>query len=89
MLEEANSRKNAEVIQWGQELDEIDHLAFAGKEVSNDEFLQIAQSLIDGTDRIKRLEKVRAKKQQLLNKVRELEEIERELEETIISHKNQ
>jgi hypothetical protein len=30
-----NQESVAEIIKWGEELDELDHLAFAGKPVSN------------------------------------------------------
>jgi hypothetical protein len=75
MSEATNYTKKADIDKWGQELDELDSTAFAGKPVSDDEFTQIAQSYIDGTYLYNYLEKVKNKKRELLAKLAELEVI--------------
>lgn len=77
-----------EQIQYWKELDELDSSAFSGKPVSDSEFTEIVQSLLDGSNWVKRLDKVKAKKQQLLAKVAELEEIEREIEQKLTKSSN-
>ncbi|BAZ16471.1 hypothetical protein NIES4071_83480 [Calothrix sp. NIES-4071] len=77
-----------EQIQYWKELDELDCIAFAGKPVSDSEFTEIVQSLLDGSNWVRHLNKVKAKKQQLLAKVAELEEIEREIEQKLTKSSN-
>lgn len=72
-----------EQIQYWKELDELDSDAFAGKTLSDSEFTEMLQSWLDGSNWVRRLNKVKAKKQQLLAKVAELEEIEREIEQKL------
>lgn len=78
-----NQESVAEIIKSGEELDKLDHLAFAGKPVSNEEFIIIAKSVLNGTNWQRHLEKVRAKKQRLLAEIVELEIVEKELEQRI------
>ncbi len=78
-----NQESVAEIIEWGEKLDELDHLAFAGKPVSNEEFTIIAESVLNGTNWHRHLEKVRAKRQSLLAEIVELEIVEKELEQRI------
>lgn len=77
-----------EQIQYWKELDELDSIAFAGKTLSDSEMTEVLQSWLDGSNWVKRLNKVKAKKQQLLAKVAELEEIEREIEQKLTKSSN-
>lgn len=88
MSEATNYTKKVEIEKWGQELDELDSTAFAGKPVSDEKFTQIAQSYIDGTYLYNYLEKVRNKKHELLAKLTELELIEGEIQQQIIKTQN-
>ena len=77
-----------EEVQYWKELDELDSDAFAGKTLSDSEMTEVLQSWLDGSNWVRRLNKVRAKKQQLLAKVAELEEIEREIEQKLTKSSN-
>lgn len=84
MSKSVNNQEDAiDIIKWGEELDELDSSAFAGRSVTDEEFTEIAESYVNGTYLNKYLEKVRAKKQDLLAKVAELETIEKEIKEQI------
>lgn len=83
MSEYNNQQSAADIIRWGKRLDELDHLAVAGKAVSNEEFKQIAESVLNGTNWHTHLEKVRTKKQSLLAQIVEIEIVEQQLEQRI------
>ncbi len=68
-----------DILKRGEELDNLEHLAVAGKPVSDEEFKEIFDSYVDGTYLHKRLEKVQAHKRKLLSKVADLETVEQEI----------
>jgi translation initiation factor RLI1 len=78
-----NQEDLANIVKWGEALDELDSSAFAGKPVTDEEFTEIAKSYIHGTSLQQYLDKIRTKKQDLLTKIDELETIEKEIQEQI------
>ncbi|KYC38123.1 hypothetical protein WA1_37880 [Scytonema hofmannii PCC 7110] len=79
-----NQEDIAKLVKWGEELDELDSSAFAGKPVTDEELTEIAKSYIHGTYLQNYLEKLRTKKQDFLAKIDELETIEKEIQEQIL-----
>ena len=77
MTQQINEQEtDEEIIKWGEELDELDSRAFAGREVSDEEFIKIGKSLMSGTYLQEVLDIVQAEKQKVNKRMAFLEAIE-------------
>jgi hypothetical protein len=84
MPEKVNATEDiTDILKRGEELDQLDHLAVAGKPVSDEEFKEIFDSYVNGTYLHRRLEKVQAHKQKLLSKIADLETVEQQIQNRI------
>ncbi|KAF3888213.1 MULTISPECIES: hypothetical protein [Nostocales] len=72
-----------EQLQRWAKLDELEATAFAGREISQQEFSLLVQSVLDGSNLLKHLAEIKERRQQLMKEVAELEEYERWLENHI------
>lgn len=72
-----------EQLQRWAKLDELEATAFAGREISQQEFISLVQSVLDGSNLLKHLAEIKERRQQLMREVSELEEYEKWLENHI------
>ncbi|GAB1537636.1 hypothetical protein NUACC21_02850 [Scytonema sp. NUACC21] len=72
-----------EQLQRWAKLDELEATAFAGREISQQEFSSLVRSVLDGSNLLKHLVEIKERRQQLMKEVAELEEYEKWLESYI------
>jgi hypothetical protein len=76
-------RQTPEQLQRWKKLDELETTAFAGREMSRQEFNSLLEAMLDGTNLVKHLAEVKERRQQLIKEAAELEEYEKWLENHI------
>lgn len=69
-----------EQLQRWAKLDELESTAFAGKEISRQEFNSLVQNMLDGSNLVKHLAEIKERRQKLIKEVTELEKYEKWLE---------
>lgn len=76
------SPTNVQLQRWAK-LDELETTAFAGREISQQEFSSLVQAMLDGSNLVKHLAEIKERRQQLMKEAAELEEYEKWLENHI------
>lgn len=76
-------RPTPEQVQRWARLDELETTAFAGKEISRQEFDLLVEAMLDGSNLVKHLSEIKERRQKLIKEATELEEYEKWLENHI------
>lgn len=87
-MDKQNYQPTEEEIKWRERLDELGMTAMCGTPMSDEEYEQRLQSVIDGSGLIKYLNKILKQKQEVLEKLADLEAIEQVLRDKISINKN-
>jgi uncharacterized protein YllA (UPF0747 family) len=78
-----NMPATPEELQYWAKLDELDTSAFAGREISEEEYNRVFDAMMDGSNLVKHLAKIKQRRQELIQEACELEKYEKWLENHI------